>query len=208
MKYSNLELYDFKRLDGSLESMDSKGRRPSGLHVSGLVRAAFKNLFATEKKAIEGEQEFVRSMAGFLWERAMEYAFTEYMQAERKPKLYQSLVEKALPDGRIVTGTPDGVRDDCIEEYKATWRSMRKWSEDPEREFWMWMAQVKAYCYMTGLKKARFFIFWVNGDYSYKTGRGPQVTTCEMEFTDDELQENWDMLIAHAGSAKEEKHEG
>lgn len=204
MKYTNLKLYDFERLDGSLESFDSKGRRPSGLHVSGLVKAAFKNLFNTEPKAIEGEQPWVRAMAGFLWERAIEYAFTEYMQQERRIVNKQDSCSLVMEDGRIVTGTPDGLVGEYVEEYKATWRSMRKWSEDPEREFWMWVAQVKAYCYMTGRTKARFFIFWVNGDYSYKTGRGPQVTTCEMEFTVEELEDNWRMLVACAGTAKEE----
>lgn len=206
MKYTNLELYDFKRFDGALEEFDAKGRRPSGLHVSGLVRAAYKNLKGTEPKAIEGEQPWVRALAGFLWERALEYAFTEYMQKERGTADKQTSCQYMLGDGRAVTGTPDGINGEYIEEYKATWRSMRKWSEDPEAEFWMWLAQVKAYCFMTGRTKARFFIFWVNGDYSYKTGRGPQVTTCEMEFTEEELLDNWRMLLAHANVAKEEVH--
>lgn len=207
VKYTDLKLYDFSRFDGNLEDFDSKGRRPSGLHVSGLVRAAYKNLKGTESKAIEGEQPFVRAAAGFMWERALEYAFTEYMQKDRRIEVdKQGGVSKEIPDGRMVTGTPDGVNGEYIEEYKCTWRSMRKWSEDPEAEFWMWLAQVKAYCFMTGRCKARFFIFWVNGDYSYKTGRGPQVTTCEMEFTEDELVDNWQILLAHADQAKEEKH--
>ena len=84
MKYTDLKLYDFSRFDGNLEAFDAKGRRPSGLHVSGLVRAAYKNLKGTESKAIEGEQPFVRAAAGFMWERALEYAFTEYMQKDRR----------------------------------------------------------------------------------------------------------------------------
>ncbi len=207
VKYTEMELYDFARLDGSLELMDSKGRRQSGLHVSGLVKAAYKGTFHNEPKSIEGAQPFIRQTMGFLWERAIEHAFTEYMQAARKQKLYQAALECALPDGRIVRGTPDGIMDGAIEEYKATWRSKRKWSEDPEAEFWMWFAQTKAYCHMGGYSVARFFVFWVNGDYSYKTGRGPQVTTCEIEFTADELEDNWRMLTAYAGQAKEEVHE-
>lgn len=201
MKYTDLKLYDFSRFDGNLDNFDSKGRRQSGLHVSGLVKAAFKNIFKKEFEPIEGEQPFVRTMAGFLWERMLEFAFTEYMQKDRRVLDKQTQLEK---DG--VHGTPDGINGDYIEEYKATWRSMRKWGEDPEREFWMWVAQVKAYCYMAGKTKARFFVFWVNGDYSYKTARGPQVTTCELEFTQEELEDNWRTLLAHAGDAKEEKH--
>ena len=206
MKYTDLKLYDFSRLDGALEQMDAKGRRPSGLHVSGMVKSAFKALFAQESKPIEGEQPFVRALAGFLWERALEHAFTEYMQVDRGIVNKQDFVQLTLPDGRIVTGTPDGLKDDVVEEYKATWRSMRKWSEHPEEEFWMWVAQVKAYCHMTARTKARFFVFWVNGDYSYKSGRGPQVTTCEMEFTPEEIEDNWRILLAHSGGAKEEVH--
>lgn len=199
MKKTDLKLYDFSRLDADLNSFDQKGRRQSGLHVSGLVRAAFKNLKNTEPKPIEGEQPFVRTMAGFLWERSLENAFTEYMGQDRKGIVKQ---EGYVKDD--VHGTPDGVADDAIEEYKCTWRSMKKWEQDPEENFWMWFAQVKAYCYMAGKNKARFFIFWVNGDYSYKTARGPQVTTAEFEFTNEELEDNWRVLLAHKDLAIKE----
>lgn len=201
MKYTGLKLYDFQELNGDLQP---KGKgRSSGMHVSGLVKAAYIEQFKKTPGPIEGEQPFVRSTMGFIWERALEFAFKEYMQAERKFVIKGRTVEL---DG--VIGSLDGinVKDGCVEEYKCTWRSMRKWSDDPEAEFWMWLAQVKAYCHMTNHTRVRFFIFWVNGDYSYKTGRGPQVTTCEMEFTKEELEDNWRMLLAHMNIAKEEEH--
>ena len=79
METTKLELYDFKKYDANFQEM-GKGRR-SGLHVSGLVKAAVASITGNTPKAIEGEQDGVRAMAGFLWERALEHAFTEYMGA-------------------------------------------------------------------------------------------------------------------------------
>ena len=202
MKTDKLELYNFEKYDASFEKMGT-GRK-SGLHLSSLVKAAVQAVTGKELKSIEGEQEGVRAMMGFLWERALEYAFTEYMQAERKSVKKQVKVELDS-----VLGSPDGVhtKDGVLEEYKCTWRSLRRWNEDPEENFLYWFMQVKGYLYMLGLKRVRFFIFWVNGDYTYKPGRGPQVTTQEFEFTEEELQDNWDLLMAHRSTTEEEKHE-
>jgi len=202
METTKLELYNFKTYDASLQPM-GYGRR-IGLHVSGLVKAAVTAITGETPKAIEGEQENVRSTMGFLWERALEYAFKEYMQVERKGIKKQISAEL---DG--VIGTPDGlsVKDNVLEEYKCTWRSMRRWNEDPEGNFLYWFMQVKGYLHMLGLTRVRFFIFWVNGDYTYKPGRGPQVTTQEFSFTQGELEDNWALLMAHKPKAKEEVHE-
>lgn len=202
MKTTKLELYDFKQYDGDLNPMGTG--RSSGLHLSSLVKAAVQEITGKEMKAIEGEQEGIRAQMGFLWERALEYAFKEYMNAERKGIKKQLKVEL---EG--VKGSPDGlsIKDNVLEEYKCTWRSLRRWNEDPEESFLYWFMQVKGYLHMLGLKRVRFFIFWVNGDYTYKPGRGPQVTTQEFEFTEEELQDNWALLMAQRGKAKEEVHE-
>lgn len=201
MDTKELALYDFTKMDASLQPIGTG--RSSGLHLSGLVKSAVFRRTGKESKAIEGEQDAVRMQAGFLWERAMEYAFTEYMQAERKTIKKQ--VKVTLDE---VTGSPDGVctKDNVLEEYKLTWRSMKRWNESPEENFLNWFMQVKGYLWMLGLTKVRFFIFWVNGDYTYKPGRGPQVTTQEFEFTQEELQENWQELMAQKPHTKEEVH--
>lgn len=202
MNTTKLELYDFKQYDGDLNPMGTG--RSSGLHLSSLVKAAVQEITGKEMKSIEGEQEGIRAQMGFLWERALEYAFREYMGAERKGIKKQLKVEL---DG--VKGSPDGlsIKDNVLEEYKCTWRSMRRWNEDPEENFLYWFMQVKGYLHMLGLKRVRFFIFWVNGDYTYKPGKGPQVTTQEFEFTQEELEDNWALLIAQRGKVAEEKHD-
>lgn len=202
METTKLELYDFQKYDASFQAMGT-GRR-SGLHVSGLVKAAVKSITGEAPKAIEGEQDGVRATMGFLWERALEYAFKEYMGAERK-----GIKKQVHAELEGVLGTPDGVhlKDGVLEEYKCTWRSLRRWNEDPEANFLYWFMQVKGYLHMLGLTKVRFFIFWVNGDYTYKPGRGPQVTTQEFEFSTEELEDNWALLMAHAPKAEEEVHE-
>lgn len=196
MERTDVELYDFKTLDANYERT-GRGRM-SGVHVSGLIKAVLKAR-GIEMQAPDNWQENVAMQTGFLWENALEWAFKEYMGIERKVKK-QLRCEK---DG--VHGTPDGVNGDVLEEYKVTWKSLRKWQEDPEEHFDYWFMQVKAYLYMLGLNKVRFFIFFVNGDYKWDKGLGPRIVrTTEFTFTDGELADNWAMLMAHRPKAKEE----
>ncbi len=196
MERNDVQLYNFTPLDATY-TRTGHGR-VSGVHVSGLVRAVLE----AQGKALEsppGEQEYVRMQAGFLWENALEWAFKEYMGIERKVKK-QLAVEK---DG--VHGTPDGLDGDVLEEYKCTWKSLKKWNEDPEENFDYWFMQVKAYLHMLGKNTVRFFVFFVNGDYKWDKGVGPRIVrTTEFTFTDAELEDNWAMLLAHRPKAKEE----
>lgn len=197
MEKNDVQLYNFTTLDASY-NRTGRGRR-SGLHVSGLVKAVLE---AKGKKleAPSNWQDNVAMQTGFLWENALEWAFKEYMGKERKVKK-QLAVEL---DG--VHGTPDGLDGNVLEEYKVTWKSLKKWNEDPEENFDYWFMQVKAYLHMLGLNTVRFFVFFVNGDYKWDKGVGPRIVrTAEFTFTDAELEDNWTMLMAHRPKAKEEE---
>jgi len=96
--------------------------------------------------------------------------------------------------------TPDGFNpaERAVYEYKVTWRSSRTFQ--PEYDF-AYMAQAKSYCYGLGVNRAVFIILFIVGDYK---GSGPQVVRCEFTYTDEELQENWQMITAHAKLMQEE----
>lgn len=123
--------------------------------------------------------------------------------------IWETVIEKALrnllPDGVtrpgefIVDGiacSPDGVDKFWrVHEYKCTWKSSNHDIQD--KKHWMWMVQIRAYCYVMNATRARLHVFFVNGDYR---GSGPQLKVWDLEFTQRELDENWKMLVNHAKS--------
>jgi len=93
---------------------------------------------------------------------------------------------------------PDGfdVRKWQVEEYKCTWMSTKRTPD----QIWRWMAQVKAYCKGIGTHRGEyptvlFRILYLMGDYK---NTGPQYRSYLLEFSDLEIEENWDMLVNHA----------
>lgn len=80
-------------------------------------------------------------------------------------------------------------------EYKLTFRSMARASLDRfESEFWSWMVQLKGNCYGWDTRLASIFMFFVCGDYRPQV---PRTKRYDIAFTDEELQDNWSMLLAH-----------
>lgn len=152
---------------------------------------------------------------GFIWELIVEALTTGKIQDSAPPFLH-ALVEhffaarmiarrKVKQQGEIFVddlfGTPDAMdlKNWVLEEYKATWKA--SWRVlNIEREFWYWFHQIMAYAYMISAVKKRWvlqgrlFVFFVNGDYRES---GPQIRQFNMEFSIQELVENWDMIKRH-----------
>lgn len=94
-------------------------------------------------------------------------------------------------DGLI--GSPDllDIPDQTVIEIKLTWMSSR---HDPESEkFWKYWVQGKAYAHMIGWNTVRVHAGHVMGNY--KDDRGPIYNIWEDTFTDQQLLENWTMLL-------------
>jgi len=92
-----------------------------------------------------------------------------------------------------MTGEPDAVEDDgksgiIVHEFKITWKSLRTFDD------WFWLTQIKAYCKMVGTRRAVLSVMFINGDYKPPS---PVFKRWECEFTELELEENWDMLLRH-----------
>lgn len=85
-------------------------------------------------------------------------------------------------DGELVLG-----------EFKLTWYSMR--GAPTDKKFAKWWSQIKLYCHWLGLRRARLFVLFVNGDY---TPPSPSLRAWEAVFTTQELQDEFDMIARHA----------
>jgi hypothetical protein len=199
----DLEVFEFVPLCADWRPMGEG--RPEGLHLSDILYGSmYEAKFGKPpgfKNPTGDEQPNVRAQMGFMWERAIDHVWVDFMQQQPMKVDTQLHIQK---DG--IHMTPDGVEyggdENILHEYKATWRSLRRWEEDPEEEFITWFWQVKAYCHALGINRCKFFLFFVNGDYRYAKGRGPIVVTQEFEFTDAELEDNWREILLHAKKIK------
>ena len=77
-----------------------------------------------------------------------------------------------------------------VHEVKATYKSIRTVGDLSGQ--WMWLAQMKSYCIAAGTRFAVLHIFFLCGDYSYPIR--PIREVWEIEFTQKELDDNWELL--------------
>jgi hypothetical protein len=188
--------------------------RAAGLHLGSVIHHA-KVASGENVGEIEGDQPSVRVQEGFLWEVVVEYvlagcpvdeavnlAFKRHMLHLRSGVVTQLKLEL---DG--IHGTPDALDPTVpqLESYKSTRRSLRhaRTAEDFEGHFWTWLMQEKGYCKMAGVQQVRWMVWWQAGDYSKGKGTGPQMLEATARFTDSELQQNWDGVLAIAARLRE-----
>ena len=161
--------------------------RTPGVHISDLITDLVLRV-PSLAKSIDSDQETLESMffMGLVWEDVVgDYTGWKPVPLEREGILLS--VDYLDPvNGRI---------DEC----KFTWKSL--WKFDI-RDQWRWMTQVKGYCYGWGVRKARVWCCHINGDYRPPS---PRVIAYDLEFTDQELGENWEMLVRHAGLMERER---
>lgn len=206
-----LQIFNIQPRDANFALLGRGQNRPEGLHLSEIIRE--RKVAAGEKvTGVEGEQPELRMQIGFLWERALETAWKEYVQIAdleglpfRRGRRLSQL--RLVEDGIHMTPDGDDLDEHWLEESKFTWRSMRKWEPDPAEYFDSWLGQTKGYVRARNIQRklldmpplhgVRFFIFWAGGDYSFKPGRGPQPTATEVRFTDEELEEHWQTVLRY-----------
>ena len=94
-----------------------------------------------------------------------------------------------LTDEKIAEITAEAAAK-AVEEYKATWKSTRRC---PTEDFY-YMTQVKSYCRAVETNVAVMRIFYIVGDYK---GSGPIYRVSRIVFTQQELEENWAMIVKH-----------
>lgn len=184
------------------------GPRSSGIHLSGVIKYVLEAAGLLDADDLTDIMP-LRMAVGMAWE-----AFAV--------QLWPGLVwqpGECSRDG--IVGSPDGITGDsleertgnCLEEFKATWKSRLERSEakgvrPPDRKITeqrMWMLQLAGYCHMMKLNRARLHVMWVMGDYR---GSGPQYFTYLIEFTQAELERTWNnMILPNVEGATPEQHE-
>jgi hypothetical protein len=89
-----------------------------------------------------------------------------------------------------IFGTPDGlmIEELAIWECKLTTKKIQSISS-----CWMYVKQGMGYCAMSGLRRVRYDVVWLLGDYSrpYKADG----TTTLVEFDEREIETWWEILL-------------
>lgn len=199
--------------------------RSAGLHVSEVIRdLAFKGKILDAKwkseLAIE-EQDTHMMQIGLSWEdyldRSGQFPELEFHPGELKVRCgcccycgneptecqcpnYRELIIYMSPDGLIWS---DGVLA-FLAEIKFTKKSCRDFASGlrmGSKKSIMWVWQIAAYLKGTGTLAAKLFVMFVNGNYSFddKDPESGAVKKCfRLEFTEEEIESNWRMLVHHA----------
>ncbi len=174
--------------------------RSPGLHVSQIVKSICQELYPRRFGKAGEEEDFSweRMEMGFAWEEVLSQGLiTRFNRVRSDIIMHPGEVEVDV-DGTTIYMSPDGINleEESVEEYKCTWASSftRKIDDD---FFAHWIWQTKAYCYGVGMEATIFRVLFINGDYR---GSGPVVKTWRVEFTELEIEENWEMLCNAARS--------
>lgn len=76
----------------------------------------------------------------------------------------------------------------------------------PCRKFWKWWVQACAYCHAMGSVKARLRVLFERGDYKGQSGK--QYREYVQVFSQDEVDRNWAVLVAHGHTLRCEECNG
>lgn len=206
-------------IEGSMRDADL---RPMGegraspewdLGMSSVIHAA--KLAAGESVGdVDGDQPGVRVQEGFLFETVVDYvlagvAFDEAVDLAFKR--YALSIRPWLRQVRLVKDrirlTPDAI-DPLVPEIvsiKSTRRSLRnaRTAEDFEAHFWTWVMADSGYAHVAGFNRVRWIVWWQAGDYSRGKGTGPCVLEATAQFTQDEMERNWQGVCAIAARLRE-----
>lgn len=160
--------------------------RSEGLHLSTVIKSLCVDL-DPKRFAQSGDLPWKKFNTGFAFERVLEHAFQARRTGIFRP-------DEVVKDG--IAMSPDGIDPDgwWLEEFKSTWMSDFDCPEHEKFRHWIW--QIKAYALALDMNKARLRVLFINGDY--RGGYEPSYKVWELHFTDEELQENWRMLLHHA----------
>jgi len=189
--------FDPRQILGPADTDKHLAPRSKGLHLSQIyddLQQSARGMVIGQDKLTSEELQWYRSV-GYVWERVVDDAFAKCLLSPNCVRLGEVTV-----DG--ITGSPDLVdlsSDDwVVVDTKATFKSSRK-LDDLEKNFWTWTVQLKGYCYMVKATRARLLVMHICGNYAPPR---PIVKQLELEFTQEELQQNWNVLVAHARRRK------
>lgn len=168
------------------------------VHLSDIYKVLMKRL--QPKRFTDEPMDLIKIGMGLLFERALERELIEAFAVVRPGELVSD-------EG--VYMSPDGINPEEIagEEYKCSYMSCSRGIHEviemggesyhiPLAKFVHWFIQMKGYAHGLGINDFILRALFVRGDYSYPDK--PLLKFYRIHFTDEEIAENWRMLMTVA----------
>jgi hypothetical protein len=178
---------------------ESKTPRSPGIHVSSIIRCIAtemgilkpewaEELSLADVRKITDPVAILRISIGLAVEQYyIPEILSHYGVADHPGELFYDgvyMTHDGEDVGVIVTLSRPALR---VHEIKATYKSTKTVADLNTQ--WMWLAQMKAYCIALGTRFAVLHVFFLCGDYKFPIKPTRQVM--EIEFTQEELDNNW-----------------
>lgn len=189
---------------------ESSVPRSKGVHVSGIIRCIAQEtgilsaddaeeLSLQDVRTITDPVALLRISIGLAWEAwyipqmLSKEGVVDHPGEMQLDGIYMS------PDGEsldvIITPHNKGQNRlwPRIHEVKATYKSTNTVGDLSGQ--WMWLTQLMAYCKGAKTRYAKMHVLFLDGDYKWPMT--PQLKCWELEFTQKEIDDRWDMLKSY-----------
>jgi hypothetical protein len=182
----------------------SSGPRTQGvLHLSDITKSIMKNL---QPERFDKRDRQGRPISMNMQQVEVGFLFEDMLERRMAEKFGSCRVGEIVSDEGIYM-SPDPVNPmlGCGEEYKFTWMSSRKgggttpYTDEygmPNDKYRHWFFQMKGYAKWLQTDTFMLRVAHANGDYERPFR--PQFLTHKIRFTEQELEENWQMHVNHA----------
>lgn len=168
--------------------------RSEGVHLSDL----YHRLYPQKANDLSEDSLTTYRVAGLALEDRIERALIEL--AKEDGTYVERPAEIVSPEGIICSPDLFFVEggEMRIGETKTAWKSCHGLVVDREGEnefpakFDVYFSQIKGYGYVAGTHLGRLIAYFVNGDYRART---PQLLGWDLEFSGQEISEEWDSLM-------------
>ena len=181
--------------------------RSEGVHVSSIIRCIAtesgilrpewaEELSLSDARSITDPVAILRISMGLAWEEwyiptvlGPLYGAVDHPGEMEYDGVY--LTHDAESLSVIITDKENPLAE-VIHEVKLTYKSTNTVGTDIASQ-WMWISQIKAYCKAKGTRFAMLHVLFVCGDYTYPIK--PILKCWQIEFTQQEIDDNWDLLF-------------
>ncbi len=182
----------FDELSIDLSPEKDRPRSP-GIHLSTIIkdmlRTAGINRAGRGNSSISAGAQHLTFEKGFLWERIIEYALKSQMEVDVDGNPDDLLRPgEVFMDGIYMTPDAINVREQRVEEWKSTGIRSKDFDIVSRRLEWLW--QGAAYARYFGFTRAVFRVW-------HHTDMPPVVTQFEIEWTPEEIEQNWQRIVDH-----------
>lgn len=187
---------------------ESKTPRSPGLHVSNIIRCIateagilkpewVDELSLVDVRTITNPEAILRINIGLAWESHYIPMLSDVVDHPGEMSLDGCYMTHDGESISMVASAGGPLLTLAVHEIKATYKSI-KTVGNLEAQF-MWLCQMKAYCKGLDTRFAYLHVLFICGDYKFPIT--PRLEVWAVEFTQEEIDQNWSLLMDYKRNA-------